>query len=420
MATIDELNDMPSGPERLRAAHRTATDAAAKAKPARDALATAAWVLHYRHGWSRSKAAKDTGLFTTSIFPHSVVVELTDEEILARLPTFSLEEALEERDKNAREFRRLKAIEEAARDIRRKDVAALYQGHYDGRQWEMVDIAAAAGGMDMSIVKSDLKASGVEVRPGQKRKVANIEGSPEDLGPIARMLGVSRLYLKALVRYWRDPARADDPKAFPADAIAEDGKYWPGKVAAWFRSMPTVAASPTGLTIARAAERVGEPYETVKAAIDSAAEDGTLPADIVYSNGAVHEGRFTAWWRARKEYLHAGESLSALAEALGVDYKNLRTTVRSFEQVGELPEGVKIGERYDKVRFIEWWRAISAAPAEGVTMKVLAEALGVSPDKVRYQVRKAEQAGTLPPGVRLGNGRFHYERARTWWQSLSR
>ncbi|MEU4703347.1 hypothetical protein [Nonomuraea dietziae] len=417
MATIEELNDMPPGLDRIRAAHRTAGDAADAAKPAREQLTKAAWELRYRHKWSKAKASEKTGLFSTTLFPAASLVEPSEEEILERLPGWDLETALAEREAAAAKFATQRAIEDAAREIRRKDVAALYQGHIDGRQWDQAEIGAEFG-MDTTMVKADLKAMGVELRPSQRRKVASEEGAPVDLGPISRMLGVSRLYLKAVIRYWGDPARAEDPKAFPQDAAAGEGKYWPGKVKQWFERLPVVAASPTGLTLARAAERVGEPYEAVKAAIDSAAEDGTLPADVVYSNGAVHEERFTAWWRERKERLYSGDSLITLAELLKVDYKGLRTKVRAAEEAGELPKGVKLGERYDRIQFLSWWRAISSVTSEGVTMKALAEALGVKPEKVRYQVRKADEAGGLPAGVRLENGRFDFDAARTWWRSL--
>jgi hypothetical protein len=414
---LQELTGMPAGVDRIKAALRIGNDAADKAKPAREQLAKAAWVLAYRHGWSKTKAAKDTGLFTTSIFPAAALVEPSEEEILAALPDWDEDTAVAERSAAAAVFAVCKAVEDGARDVRRRDVAALYTGQLDGRQWEMADIGNTFN-VDTTMVKSDLKAADVELRPSQRRKVATPQSGPENLGAIARMLGVSRLYLKDRITYWRNPAREGNPKAFPPDAAADGGKYWPSKVAAWFRSLPTVAASPTGLTLRRAADRVGEPYDTVKSAIDQAADDGTLPAGLVYSNGAVHEGHFVEWWRTRKERLHAGVPLSDVADELGVDYKTFRTRVRAAEDAGTLPDTARRGDRYDRDGLVEWWRSASSSEGEGVMMKTLAEDLGVKPEQVRYQVRKAEQAGGLPAGVRLESGRFDLESARRWWRSL--
>ncbi|MET8006294.1 hypothetical protein [Nonomuraea glycinis] len=414
---LQELTGMPAGVDRIKAALRIGNDAADKAKPAREQLAKAAWVLAYRHGWSKTKAAKDTGLFTTSIFPAAALVEPSEKEILAALPDWDEDTAVAERTTAAKVFSACRAVEDGAREVRRHDVAALYQGQFDGRLWEIADIGTEYG-MDTTMVKADLKAAGVELRPSQRRKVASPEGGPENLGAIARMLGISRLYLKDRITYWRNPSRADNAKAFPPDAAAEGGKYWPNKVAAWFRSLPTVAASPTGLTLRRAADRVGEPYDTVKSAIDQAADDGTLPAGLVYSNGAVHEGHFVQWWRTRKERLHAGVPLSDVADELGVDYKAFRMKVRAAEDAVELPAEARRGDRYDRDGLVAWWRSASSSEDEGVMMKTLAEQLGVKPEQVRYQVRKAEQAGGLPAGVRLESGRFDLEAARRWWRGL--
>ncbi|MFI6536613.1 hypothetical protein ACIBHY_29475 [Nonomuraea sp. NPDC050547] len=423
--TLDELRAMPAGPDRIRAAAAAAAAANDSAKTAREALATAAWTLHYRHrdkGWSKQKASKGTGVGATSLFPTGSPVAPSEDQILELLPVWEVGAALTARDAAAADLAKHRAFADGAREIRRTDIAALYQGHLDGRQWEISEIGAEFE-LDLTMVAGDIKAVGVTLRPSQRRKVASeASDQPTGLGPIARMLGTSRLYLQACVRYWSDPARAEKPNAFPSEAVAGEGKYWPGKVKPWFERLPAMAAAPTGLSLHRAAALVGEPYPTVKSAITAAAEAGTLPPDIVYANGAVNEDRFVAWWRERKERLTAGTTLVDAAEKVGVNEKTFRTAVHEAEEAGELLKEAKVSDRrYDEDLLLAWWRrktSPEAVASAGTTMKDLAETAGLKVDQVRYQVRKAEEAGTLPEGVRLDSGRFNKQAGLNWLKSL--
>ncbi|MEU7863940.1 hypothetical protein [Nonomuraea sp. NPDC049141] len=128
--------------------------------------------------------------------------------------------ALAKRDEAAKELKAKRALADAVREIRRQDIAALYQGHLDGRQWEIAEIGAEYK-LDLTMVSGDIKAQGVELRPSQRRKVADAAAEqPIEVGPIARMLGVSRVALQNRIRYWGKPEQADKPNAFPADADA--------------------------------------------------------------------------------------------------------------------------------------------------------------------------------------------------------
>ncbi|WP_433513706.1 hypothetical protein ACQP2T_60850 [Nonomuraea sp. CA-143628] len=423
--TLDELRAMPAGPDRIRAAAGLAAAANAEAKDARELLGKAAWTLHYRHkakGWSKQKASKGTGVGATSLFPTGTPVAPSDEDILAQLPDWDPDTALAERDQAAAELKTHRALAESAREIRRQDIAALYQGHLDGRQWEIAEIGAEYK-LDLTMVSGDIKAQGVELRPSQRRKVASESGEqPTELGPIARMLGVSRVALQNRIRYWGKPEQADKPTAFPADADAGDGKYWPAKVKAWFDRLPAMANAPTGLSMHRAADQVGEPYATVKGALLAAADAGNLPHELVYSNGAVNEALFVEWWRERKERLTAGTTLVDAAERAGVNEKTFRTAVHAAEEAGELPKGAKVSDRrYDEDILLAWWRQKTSpevVASAGTTMKDLAEAAGLNLDKVRYQVRKAEKDASLPEGVRLESGRFNKKAGLAWLKSL--
>ncbi|TMR92400.1 hypothetical protein [Nonomuraea basaltis] len=423
--TLDELRGMPTGPDRISAAAGAAAAANADVKKAREDLAKAVWTLHYRHkdkGWSKQKASKGTGVGATSLFPTGSPVAPSEEQILEQLPNWDADTALAERDKAAAELAKHRAFADGAREIRRKDIAALYQGHLDGKQWEIAEIGAEYE-LDTTMVTGDIKAMGVTLRPSQRRKVASENsGQPTELGPIARMLGVSRIYLQHRIRYWSNPERSSKPGAFPADAEAGDGKYWPDKVKTWFDSLPAMAAAPTGLSLHRAAEQVGEPYPTVKGAIISAAEAGTLPPELIYGSGAVNEALFVQWWRDRKERLSAGTTLVDAAKKAGVNEKTFRTAVHEAEAAGELPEKARVSDRrYDEDVLLAWWRqktSPEAVASTGTTMKDLAEAAGLKVDKVRYQVRKAEESGSLPEGVRLPSGRFNKEKGLAWLKSL--
>ncbi|MEU4513241.1 hypothetical protein AB0G05_27405 [Nonomuraea wenchangensis] len=419
---LDELRRMPAGVERIRYAADLVSDANAAAKEARKALGEAAWTLHYRHkdkGWSKQKASKGTGVGATSLFPPGGPITQADEDIAAQLPDWDVETALGKRDQAASDLGLYRKLAESAREIRRKDIAAVYQGHLDGRQWEIAEIGAEFN-LDLTMVAADLKAEGVELRPSQRRKVASASSDqPTDLGPISRMLGVSRLALTHRIRYWSKPEQAGKPNAFPPDADAGNGKYWPARVKEWFDRLPLVAAAPTGLTLRRAAAQVGESDSTVKAAIMAAADAGDLPHELVYSNGAVNEKVFVQWWRERKERLTAGTTLVDAAAKAGVNEKTFRVAVHDAEKAGELPKGAKVSDRrYDEAILLTWWQQRSSPEAAGITMKDLAEAAGLKVDAVRYQVRKAQEAGTLPEGVRLETGRFNKQQGLAWLKSL--
>ncbi|MFI6634314.1 hypothetical protein ACIBI7_35995 [Nonomuraea fuscirosea] len=422
---LNELRVMPAGPDRISAAVSLVADANEQAKKSREDLGKAAWTLHYRHkdkGWTKQKASKGTGVGGSSLFPTGGPVTMSDDEIRAQLPEWDAETALAERDKAAADLAAYRQLAEDARKIRREDIAALYQGHLDGVQWEIAAIGSTYE-LDLTMVSGDLKAQGVELRPSQRRRVASAESEqPTDLGPIARMLGVSRMALQNRIRYWGKPEVADKPYAFPADANAGDGKYWPAKVKAWFDRLPAMAAAPTGLSLRRAAAQVGEPYATVKGALLAAADAGNLPHELVYSNGAVNEALFVEWWRARKERLTAGTTLVDAAAKVGVNEKTFRTAVHDAEKAGELPKGAKVSDRrYDEDVLLAWWRQRTSpqtVASAGTTMTDLADAAGVSLDRVRYQVRKAEKEGTLPEGVRLESGRFNKKAGLEWLKSL--
>ncbi|MEU6712913.1 hypothetical protein ABZ897_15645 [Nonomuraea sp. NPDC046802] len=423
--SLDEVIAIQDGQRRLSASIALAAAATADAKKARDALAKAAWTLYYRHkgkGWSKQKASKGTGVTATSLFPTGGPVTQSDEQIAEQLPDWDVATALAERDKAASDLKKHRALADAAREIRRKDIVALYQGHLDGRQWEIAEIGAEYG-MDLTMVSGDIKAQGVELRPSQRRKVASAGSSqPTELGPIARMIGVSRIFLAHRIRYWSKPEQAGKPNAFPADAAAGDGKYYPLRVKEWFDRLPAMAAAPTGLSLRRAAEQVGEPYPTVKGAIERAADAGTLPPDLIYGTGAVNEDLFVQWWRDRKERLSAGTTLVDAAAKAGVNEKTFRLEVHAAEDAGELPEGAKVSDRrYDEDALLAWWKrktSPESVASAGTTMKDLAEAAGLKVDAVRYQVRKAQEAGTLPEGVRLESGRFNKKAGLQWLKSL--
>ncbi|MGA4995838.1 hypothetical protein [Nonomuraea bangladeshensis] len=420
--TLDDVLVITDGMQRLSAAIALAASVSADAKEARKALGEAVWVLHYRHkdqGWSKQKASKGTGVGATSLFPTGGAVTLSDDDIVAQLPDWDVETALAKRDQAAAKLKERRALADAARDVRRRDIAALYEGRLDGRQWEIAEIGAEFN-LDLTMVAADLKAEGVELRPSQRRKVASASSDqPTDLGPISRMLGVSRLALTHRIRYWSKPEQAGKPNAFPPDADAGNGKYWPARVKEWFDRLPLVAAAPTGLTLRRAAAQVGESDSTVKAAIMAAADAGDLPHELVYSNGAVNEKVFVQWWRERKERLTAGTTLVDAAAKAGVNEKTFRVAVHEAEKAGELPKGAKVSDRrYDEAILLTWWQQRSSPEAAGITMKDLAEAAGLKVDAVRYQVRKAQEAGTLPEGVRLETGRFNKQQGLAWLKSL--
>ncbi|MEU7861592.1 helix-turn-helix domain-containing protein [Nonomuraea sp. NPDC049141] len=149
---------------------------------------------------------------------------------------------------------------------------------------------------------------------------------------------------------------------------------------------------------------------------------GTLPPDIVYGSGAVNEILFVEWWRKRKESLSAGTTLADAAERVGVNEKTFRTAVHEAEAAGELPEVAKVSDRrYDEDALLAWWQektSPEAVASAGTTMKDLAETAGLKVDQVRYQVRKAEEAGILPEGVRPASGRFNKKAGLAWLESL--
>lgn len=419
MTPAERLENRQPGMNRVKAAHAIVVEEAPKVSAASAKLRKAAWVLHHRHGWSKSKAASGTGLALTSVFPPAKVVEPSREEILAQLPDWDEATAKTTRDEQARKYATAKQEENTARDIRRRDVSALYQGHLDGKLWEMADIGTGAG-LDTTVIKADLKALGVKIRPGQKRKAASVDGPPAPLGDIARMAGVSPLYLRDRVGYWSDPSRARRKHAFPTDAAVEDDLYDPGKVKAWLDTLPQVAASPRGLALRAFAGRIGENEETVKSALTAAADRGLLEPGTVLPDGAVDEALATVWWKRRKETLTAasqGESLYALADTHGRPYKDLRLLVREAEKAGTFPEQAKIGDRYVPERFAAW--LAQQDQRKTVTLKELAERAGVTYEQARHQVRKAEGDGTLPAGVKEGKA-FVLEPALAWVKGIYR
>ncbi|GAA4209211.1 hypothetical protein GCM10022252_75390 [Streptosporangium oxazolinicum] len=368
MATADELERRPPGMARIKAAHQIVVDEAPKVSEASEKLREAAWVLHHRHEWSKSRAASGTGMALTSVFPPPKFVEPSKEDILKKLPDWDEIIARATIALEARNYRNAKAEGGKARDIRRRDIAALYQGHLDGKLWEMADIGTEAE-LDTTVVKADLKALKVAIRPGQKRKAAVLGGPPAPIGDIARLAKVSPLYLRQQVGYWSAPERTPGKHAFPGDAAVGDGLFDPDMVLAWLKKLPTVASAPAGLTLRAFSGRIGENEETVKSAIAKAADRGTLPSGAVLPDGSVNEAVTTSWWQQRS---------AAKAEAASPE-----------------PGGPVL-----------------------VLMQDVAADLEVPVHTFRYQVRKATTAGTLPPAVRPDGKKFDLPAARAWWATL--
>ncbi|SDH67862.1 hypothetical protein SAMN05421505_12048 [Sinosporangium album] len=416
---LTELRGKPSSTDRVRDAHRAVTDALGAGREQRKALATAAWVLHHRHGISKRRAVAGSGVQVYTVFPPpSAPADAEQEaEIVAQLPDWDHDEATRRRDTAAALLHTLKLLEDGAREVRRTDIAHLYTGQLDGRQHEITDISADLD-IEASTIRGDLKAADVPLRPVHRFRTATPGDASATLGEIARMLGVPRLVLKERIRYWSAPERARHEQAFPADGRTDDGHYRPGPVRQWWQQMPVVAAAPAGISLRRAAEQVGEPYESVRSAVQQAVDKGELTSEVIAADGSVNPAKFTAWWSRRKGLT----TLPKLCAQVGTGIKAFRLAIRAAETDGTFPAEARPGggDLYDGPKVLAWW----ADRTRGVSLVDAAGELGTTPERLRYQLRKAEgrlgtREGTgLPAGVRLDNGRLDLKAARAWWNTL--
>ncbi|MEN3540986.1 hypothetical protein AAH991_38135 [Microbispora sp. ZYX-F-249] len=197
------------------------------------------------------------------------------------------------------------------------------------------------------LVRADLKAAKVEMRPLRGKDVA-------------RMLRVNFGTLRSAVRAASRPEKEGKPGAFPPDAIDEaTGLYRPAVVKAWWESpkrWSRAAYAPQGETLARLAEQIGEPYEKVKAAVRTARENDTLPDGVVNDDETFNTEPFLTWWRKRESELNEGATLVQLAVELSEDIERVRGRVRWAREKGRFPDGVKLPNgRFDVDKFKAWW-----------------------------------------------------------------
>uniref|UniRef100_UPI003F49668E hypothetical protein n=1 Tax=Streptosporangium sp. CA-235898 TaxID=3240073 RepID=UPI003F49668E len=357
---IDALRAMPAGTERIRAAHKVTTDAIAAAAEHRAEIDKLAAVLYYRHGWKKAPLARAAGMYTTNLFPARVTLPRPPDDLV-----LSQEDAEAQLAEQSLAYREAQELADNARAIRRDDVVALYEGRIDRKLWETADIAretsspeADESGMSDSLVKADLLARDVTLRPGKGQRVAALDGPPASLPDIARMLHVTPVRMKNAVQAHK---RAG---TFPEGAMVGD-LYVPQVVAEWWpttaRAAKRAAYAPQGEQLATLARRIGESYDKVKTAVRYAEEDDALPEGVKLDDGTYGEEKFLTWWRARAEALQAGTTLKDLAADLRVDYEWLRQQVRAYRKKhGELPEGVELPyRRWDGEKFVaEVWPSI--------------------------------------------------------------
>ncbi|GHE31344.1 hypothetical protein GCM10017673_37590 [Streptosporangium violaceochromogenes] len=320
---IEKLRAAAAGAGRARAAHEMTEQANAAAAAHRAEITGLAAVLHEVHGAGKIALARAAGIAVQNLFPPNAVLPR---------PAQPPEEpqAWKQLRAEAYGYRLQRAKAHAAREVRRDDVVALYQ------QQEPSRIARELGMVD-SLVKGDLKARGVELRPAIK--AAGLDDESATLAEIARMLGVDYKWLKDRVRSHQRGGTLPEGAEFRQGSRDGKPRYVPRVIAGWIpaiRQPRRVDHAPKGEKLADLARRFGEPYERVRTAIRVAEQAGDFPTGVRNPDGTFNEEPFMAWWRAR------GVTLKDLAAELGADYEPLRWRVRTFLNSGSLPDGVRL------------------------------------------------------------------------------
>ncbi|MET8382411.1 hypothetical protein ABZV14_05315 [Streptosporangium canum] len=145
-------------------------------------------VLLYRHGWKKARLGRAACISPMNLFSARVTLP-------EPLDDFVLTEVEAQLTDKSPSYRQEQERAKAAREIRRDDVVALYQGHIDGRRRETPDIAQETG-MSDNLVKADLIARQVELRPAKGQRAATLDRPAAPLPDIARMLRAAPNKLK--------------------------------------------------------------------------------------------------------------------------------------------------------------------------------------------------------------------------------
>ncbi|MEV7011668.1 hypothetical protein [Streptosporangium sp. NPDC051022] len=347
--TIEAIQAMPPGAGRARAAHEATEDANIAAAIHRQTITGLVAVLEGDYGHTKADLGRSTGIAVQNLFPPNAVLPRPK----GKAPKEP--QAVKQLAEEATGYRDERAKAKAVREIRRDDVAALYQGALDGRQWETGEIARETG-MSDSLVKADLKARGVDLRPATGPRTASLDDESATLAEIARMLRVDYKRLKDAVQA-HTRSRTLPEEAEAGGGAADDRRYVPRVVAEWWptiRSAKRVAYAPQGAKLSDLARRYGENYEKVKTAVRYAERAGELAEGVRNDDGTFNEQAWLEWWRAR------GVTLSDIAAEQGVDYEKLRQRVRAFLSKHELAEGVRLDSgRWNRERFLaEVWPSV--------------------------------------------------------------
>lgn len=358
MDTLEKLKQTPPGPARVKAAHDLAVKETAKRDQARADQIMACLVLTQKHEWSQAKAARAAKVSVQNLFGSGTAATVKVAEQLPNLPNWDEAKATAELESAVAQYAEAKATAKDTVQIRRDGIVALYTGAHDGRLWEPADIADATDVPDY-LVRADLKAARVTMRPLRGKNVATPGGPPAKLADIARMLRVRFETLRSAVRAASRPEKAGKPGAFPMDAIDPDtGLYRPAVVKTWWetRPRPRAAYAPQGESLRRLAEQIGESYEKVKAAVRTARLDGALPGGVVHDDETYNPEAFVTWWREREKAMNAGVTLVQLAFELSEDVERVRGRVRWARDKDRFPDGIRLDNgRYDREAFKAWW-----------------------------------------------------------------